>query len=386
MTAALLLALAAGCGAEPDDARHASHAAIGAPPESHEEGSAGQVGRASLPAGMAEVEIPFERRQLAGVRTEELAVRQLSRDLRTVCLVVADERRIRRIQTKISGWVEELFVNFTGDLVRSRQPILAIYSPELVATQREYLLALEAGAATDAPGSPFGRERTLLLESARARLELFDVDGAQIAELERTRTPRRRVVLHSPIGGYVTFKSVLQGTYVTPEMELYTVADLDTVWIWADVTEEEIPLVSLGQTARIEVASAPGERSGAVSFVQPTLDAATRTLRVRFDVANPEGALKPGMYATVILERPFGEVLALPEEAVIDTGVRKVVFVEVTDGRFQPREVKLGRRGDAHYEVLEGLAPGERVVVSAQFLLDSESRLRGVARPAHGGH
>ena len=386
MTATLLLALAAGCGPEADDAGHASHAAVGAPAESHAEGSAGQGGQASLPAGMAEVEIPFERRQLAGVRTEELAVRQLSRDLRTVGLVVADERRIRRIQTKISGWVEELFVNFTGDLVRSRQPILAIYSPELVATQREYLLALEAGAATDAPGSPFGRERTLLLESARARLELFDVDGAQIAELERTRTPRRRVVLHSPIGGYVTFKSVLQGTYVTPEMELYTVADLDTVWIWADVTEEEIPLVSLGQTARIEVASAPGERSGTVSFVQPTLDAATRTLRVRFDVANPEGALKPGMYATVILERRLGEVLALPEEAVIDTGVRKVVFVEVTDGRFQPREVKLGRRGDAHYEVLEGLAPGERVVVSAQFLLDSESRLRGVTRPAHGGH
>ncbi len=169
-------------------------------------------------------------------------------------------------------------------------------------------------------------------------------------------------------------------------MELYTVADLDQVWIWADVTEEEIPLVSLGQTARIEVASAPGDRSGTVSFVQPTLDAATRTLRVRFDVANPEGDLKPGMYATVILDRPLGEVLALPEEAVIDTGVRKIVFVEVIDGRFQPREVKLGRRGDAHYEVLEGLAPGERVVVSAQFLLDSESRLRGVTRPAHGGH
>lgn len=384
--ATLLLVLVAGCGAEPDDAGHASHTAIGAPAGSHPEGSTGQAGQASLPAGMAEVEIPFERRQLAGVRTEELAVRGLSRGLRTVGLVVADERRVRRIQTKISGWVEELFVDFTGDLVRSRQPILAIYSPELVATQREYLLALEAGAATDAPGSPFGRERTLLLESARARLELFDVDGAQIAELERTRTPRRRVVLHSPIGGYVTFKSVLQGTYVTPEMELYTVADLDTVWIWADVTEEEIPLVSLGQTARIEVASAPGERSGTVSFVQPTLDAATRTLRVRFDVANPEGALKPGMYATVILEQSLGEILALPEEAVIDTGVRKVVFVEVTDGRFQPREVKLGRRGDAHYEVLEGLAPGERVVVSAQFLLDSESRLRGVARPAHGGH
>jgi len=164
------------------------------------------------------------------------------------------------------------------------------------------------------------------------------------------------------------------------------VADLDHVWIWADVNEDEIPLVTLGQQARIEVASAPGERVGAVSYLQPTVDAATRTLRVRFDVDNADAALKPGMYATVTLERPLGQVLALPEEAVIDTGVRKVVFVEVSDGRFQPREVKLGRKGAEHFEVLGGLEAGEKVVVSAQFLLDSESRLRGVARPAHAAH
>jgi Cu(I)/Ag(I) efflux system membrane fusion protein len=164
------------------------------------------------------------------------------------------------------------------------------------------------------------------------------------------------------------------------------VADLDAVWIWADVTEEEIPFVSLGQRARIELTAAPGERDGKVSFLQPTLDTETRTLRIRFDVPNEDGALRPGMYATVSLERPLGEVVALPEEAVIDTGLRKVVFVEVAEGRFQPREVTLGRKGDTHYEVLSGLAPGERAVVSAQFLLDSESRLRGVAAPAHGTH
>ena len=364
ITLSLLLVLACRDGAT--DPEHSSHAEP-TEPAAHQE---------HLPPGMAEVEVPADRRQLLGVRTEQVAVREISRSFRTVGIVVADERRVRRIQTKISGWVEELFVNFTGELVRAGQPILGVYSPELVASQREYLLAFGATPA----------QRALLLDSARARLELFDVGAAHIAELERTRTPRRRIVLHSPIGGYVTFKSVLQGTYVTPEMELYTVADLDAVWIWADVTEEEIPLVSLGQHARIEVTAAPGEREGAVSFLQPTLDAATRTLRVRFDVENPDGALKPGMYATVSLARPLGEVLALSEEAVIDTGVRKVVFVEVAEGRFQPREVKLGRKGETHYEVLEGLAAGERVVVSAQFLLDSESRLRGVARPAHGAH
>jgi Cu(I)/Ag(I) efflux system membrane fusion protein len=335
---------------------------------------------------MAEVEVPYERRQLTGVRTAELAVRPLARQIRTVGLVVADERRVRRIQTKISGWVEELFVNFTGEPVRAGQPIVSIYSPELVASQREYLLALEAFGADRAPRGLDERERRLLLDSARRRLELFDVAPSHIAELERTRDPKRRIVLHSPIAGYVTLKSVVQGMYVTREMELYTVADLDRVWIWADVNEDEIPLVALGQQARIEVPSAPGERSGSVSYLQPTLDAATRTLRVRFEVENPGGALKPGMYATVTIERLLGEALALPEEALIDTGARRVVFVEVGEGRFQPREVELGRKGEGYYEVLIGLSAGERVAVSAQFLLDSESRLRGGGRRGHGAH
>lgn len=344
------------------------------------------AGALAPPPGMAEVEIPFERRQLTGVRVEPLEMRELTREIRTVGLVVADERRVRRIQIKISGWVEQLFVNFTGEAVRSGQPILSIYSPELVASQREYLLALKASGATEQSGAFDEGDRQRLLDSARTRLRLWDVEASHIAELERTRDPQRRMVLHSPIAGYVTFKSVQQGMYVTPEMELYTVADLDHVWVWADVNEDEIPLVAVGQEARIEVASAPGERAGKVSYLQPTVDAATRTLRVRFDVDNADEALKPGMYATVTIERPLGEVLALPEEAVIDTGIRKVVFVEVSDGRFQPREVKLGRTGAEYHEVLGGLAAGEKVVVSAQFLLDSESRLRGVARPAHGAH
>lgn len=371
--ALLLLALGFACGREDEADEHAAHRAAAAPQVP--DAAAPHAGHA-LPPGMAEVEVPADRRQLLGVRTEEIGRRPLSRSFRTVGIVVADERRVRRIHTKVSGWVEELFVSFTGELVRAGQPILAVYSPELLATQREYLLAFEAPP----------EQRALLLESARARLALFDVEASHIAELERTRTPQRRITLHTPIGGYVTVKSVLEGTYVTPEMELFTVADLDAVWVWADVTEEEIPYVSLGQRARIELTAAPGEREGKVSFLQPTLDTDTRSLRVRFDVPNEDGALRPGMYATVSLERPLGEVVALPEEAVIDTGLRKVVFVEVAEGRFQPREVTLGRKGDAHYEVLAGLAAGERVLVSAQFLLDSESRLRGVAAPPHGAH
>jgi len=384
----LLLGASVACGGDPEVESSPAHAAHGASTPTPAPGPATPEPSAVpvTPPGMAEVEVPFERRQLTGVRVEPIEIRELTREIRTVGLIVADERRVRRIQTKISGWVEQLFVSFTGEAVRSGQPILSIYSPELVASQREYLLALEAFGATKDSGGLDEADRRRLLDSARSRLRLWDVEASHIAELERSRSPQRRMVLHSPIAGYVTFKSVQQGMYVTPEMELYTVADLDHVWIWADVNEDEIPLVALGQRARIEVASAPGERTGTVSYLQPTVDAATRTLRVRFDVDNADAALKPGMYATVTLERPLGQVLALPEEAVIDTGVRKVVFVEVSDGRFQPREVKLGRKGAEHYEVLGGLEAGEKVVVSAQFLLDSESRLRGVARPAHAAH
>jgi Cu(I)/Ag(I) efflux system membrane fusion protein len=200
---------------------------------------------------------------------------------------------------------------------------------------------------------------------------------------------KRAITLHAPIGGFVIWKPVYQGMYVTPEMELYTIADLDQVWIWAELTEEESSLVSAGMSAKIELASRPGESFEAVvSYMSPVLDPATRTVRARFDARNPEGALKPGMYATVRLERPLGEVLALPEDAVIDTGERKTVFVEVGPGRYQPRDVGLGRRGGSYVEVIEGLESGERVVVSAQFLLDSESRLRAPGRgpPVHEGH
>ena len=331
--------------------------------------------------GMAEVEVPEDRRQLLGVRTVELGVRPLVREIRSVGVVSADERKVRRIQSRVSGWVEELFVAFTGEPVRVGQPILALYSPELLASQREFLLALEAREALG--GS---RPGDSLLEASRSRLRLFDVSDAQIDALARSREPQRRVVLHSPISGFVTLKSVLQGAYIEPNMELYTVSDLTSVWIWAEVNEDEIPLVALGQRAKIDLPAAPGAREAEVAFLQPTLSTQTRTLRVRFDLDNADGALRPGMYATVRMERPLGEVLALPDEAVIDTGVRRVVFVEVAAGRFQPREVRLGRSGQGYYEVLEGVAAGERVVVSAQFLLDSESRLRGTAGAAHGAH
>lgn len=383
-----------GCGGRgtesPSSAPHGSHPDSVAATAATERGE--HAGHAPAPdsvAGMVEVSVAPERRQMIGVRTEAIQVRPLARRIRTVGVVTADERLVRKVQTKISGWVEQLFVNFTGQRVRTGDAILSIYSPELVATQQEYLLALRASATRGSGGSLDAASGSgSLLESARSRLRLWDLTPAQIADLQKAGRPHRTVTLHSPIGGYVTLKPVSQGMYVTPEMELYTVTELSNVWVWADIYEDEVRFVAPGQGATIALASDPGRsRAAVVSYVNPTLETATRTLRVRLDVENPDGALKPGMYATVELAMPLGDVLALPDDAVIDTGERAIVFVAINDGRYQPRAVRLGRSAEGYREVLEGLAPGDRVVLSAQFLLDSESRLRAAAGgPAHGGH
>jgi Cu(I)/Ag(I) efflux system membrane fusion protein len=370
-----VLLLLGGCSEEPPErhpvAEHAGHQAGAGEP-------AGGV------PGMATLEVSPERRQAIGVRTAALEIRSLTGRVRTVGVVAADERRVRKVQTKVSGWVSRLLVNFTGESVSAGQPILAIYSPEVVAGQREYLLALGAKRA-----QPALAENGLLLDSSRTRLLYWDLSEAQVQALERSGTPHRSVTLQSPISGVVTLKPVYQGMFVTPEMELYTVTDLGSVWVWADLYEQEIGLVRPAQRAKITLAAAPAAPLPAtISFVSPTMETATRTLRVRFDVPNGGGRLKPGMYATVEVEVPLGQVLALPEEALIDTGERKVVFVALEGDRFEPREVRVGRKAEGFYEVLSGLASGERVLVSAQFLIDSESRLQAAAGggPAHGAH
>ena len=384
LAAASALALAACNGKPPAPAAHAGHDSQAA----HGEHASASTGPHGAVAGMAEVAIPAERRQIAGVRTAVVGRQALASRVRTTGIVAVDERRIRHMHTKVSGWIQDLAVSFTGQPVKAGEPIFSIYSPELLAAQREYLIARRAAATPVEPGSADERQMRSLLESARARLGFWDLTKAQVAELERSGEVHRTVTLHSPAAGFVTLKPVYAGMYVTPEMELYTIADLRSVWIWADIYEDEINLVQVGQEAALTLGSAPGKALPAVvSYVNPAIEPSTRTLRVRFDVSNEAGLLKPGMFATVELETKLGDVLALPEDAVIDTGERKIVFVEVGDGRYQPREVTLGRKASGSYEVLGGLSAGDAVVVSAQFLLDSESRLRAASGgPAHGSH
>ncbi len=324
------------------------------------------------------VHISPERQQLIGVRFGTVAKQPLQKVIRTVGRIETDEKRIGIVSPKIGGWIEELYVDFTGRFVRAGEPLLTIYSPELVATQEEYLLALTA--KRDWAKSPFAEIAeggNLLAESARRRLRLWDISDAQIQALEESREPKKTLTLYSPFTGHVLEKMVNKGQFVDAGMALFKIADLSVVWLIADIYEYELPAIRLGQAATIRMAYFPGESfTGKAIYIYPTLDPQTRTARVRYEFANPQGKLKPEMFTTVEILVRLGERLAVPEGAVIDTGVRQVVIVDRGAGTFEPREVRLGVQAGEVFEVLEGLAAGERVVTSANFLIDSESKLK----------
>jgi RND family efflux transporter MFP subunit len=328
--------------------------------------------------GLATIRVGEEALRLAGVQSAAATREKVSRTVRTVGIVVPDETRIRHVHTKIEGWVETLHGNFTGQLVTKGQPILSLYSPELLATQEEFLKAREAAAkfagSQSADVRGLGQE---LVDSARRRLELFDVPKSFIAELERTGKVRRDVTLNAPSSGFVTAKDIFEGQKVEPGMELFSVTDLSRVWIEAELYEYEAGAVRVGQEATLNLAYQPGmQLKGRVAYVFPYLSAESRTLKVRFDFPNPNLVLKPQMYADVSLALGAAQGVTIPDSALIDTGVRKVVFVETAAGTFEPREVKVGVRGEGKAQVLAGVREGEKVVVKANFLLDSESRLR----------
>jgi len=324
------------------------------------------------------VQISPERQQLIGVRFGTVEKRPLQKVIRTVGRFDYDEKRIGIVSPKISGWIEDLYVDFTGRFVRKGEALLTVYSPELVSTQEEYLLALKArkewSKSTFAEVSEGGN---LLAESARRRLKLWDITDAQIKALEESGEPKKTMTLFSPFTGYVLEKMVNQGQFVDAGMALYKIADLSVVWLIADIYEYELPAIRLGQQASIQMAYYPGEIfTGKAIYIYPYLDPQTRTAKVRYEFANPHGKLKPEMFTNVEITVRLGDRLAVPEGAVIDTGVRKVVIVDRGAGYFEPREVRLGMKAGEVFEVVDGLKAGERVVTSANFLIDSESKLK----------
>ncbi len=317
--------------------------------------------------------------QNMGVRTATIERRDLTRSLRTIGHVTEDETRLTEINTKVGGWIEHLFVAETGQQVKKGDPLLTLYAPDLVTTQREYLLALDN--LRKAKRSPFpevvsGAKR--LLASTRERLALWDINPAQIDRLARTGKVERTLTLYSPFDGVVLMRHVVEGAYAKPGQPLLKLADLSTVWVLADVYSQELPWVQPGTHADMTLTYHPGQVfHGRLDYIYPTLNPKTRVVQVRLIFKNPDLTLKPGMYSNVIMTpRVAAAVVVVPKEAVIHSGRRNLAFVELDDNRFEPRTLTLGPEGDDGYQVLAGLIEGETVVSSAQFLLDSESQLK----------
>lgn len=317
--------------------------------------------------------------QNIGVRTENVQVREISKVVRTVGRVAYDERKVAYVQSKTKGWVEKLYVDFTGEEVKNGDYLLEIYSPELVATQEEYILALsyrDSISKSSVKEVATGGES--LLAATRRRLELFDMPEHQIKELEEKREVKKTLHIHSPTDGVVVSKHVVTGMQVTPGMTMYKVADLSRVWVIADIYEYEVPWVRLGQKVSMTLQSLPGKVfRGKVTYIYPYLDKKTRTVQVRMEFDNPGLKLKPDMYANVeIVSRVRRKGMVAPIEAVIRSGSRNVVMLARDKGRFEAREVTLGVEFGGYYEILKGLSPGDKIVTSANFLLDSESNLK----------
>ena len=366
-----------------------------------EGGEDGDAGAAKAPGSDGQIRISTEKVQKLGVRVEPVARRLLEKTVRAAGRIEADERRLATIAPKFEGYVERLHVNVTGQPVSKGQPLFEVYSPELVSAQREYALASQ-GVQSFKDASPEAQSSMRqLAEASLLRLRNWDISEEQVKALARSGESKRSLTFRSPVNGIVTEKKALPGMRFMPGEVLYQIADLSAVWVVADVFEQDIGLVKAGAKARVRIDAYPDKLfEGRITYVYPTLKTETRTVPVRIELANPGGLLKPGMYAQ--LELPVGgkgKVLTVPDSAVIDSGTRRIVLVQLKEGRFEPREVKLGARSDSYIEVLEGVKEGEQVVIAANFLIDAESNLQAAvggfggtpaaapaAKPANAGH
>jgi Cu(I)/Ag(I) efflux system membrane fusion protein len=346
------------------------------------EGDAGPEGGAQSDVkGYSNVKLTTERQQLIGVQTGIAETRSIARTVRTVGRVAIDETRLHKITTKFDGYIEKLYVDYTGKEVRRGQPLFSVYSPELLATQQEYLLAVRAA-----------KQSPLLLESARRRLQLWDIGASDIRRLEQTGETRKSLVISSPANGFVMTKNAIEGARIAAGEPMFELADLDRVWILADVYESELAFVRVGTSASITLSYLPGRTfTGKVTFITPTVDPMTRTAKVRIEVDNRDGSLKPEMFAEVVIPEPARNVTVVPESAVLATGTRSVLFVVKDDGTFEPRQVESGVKSERFIEIRRGVEAGEKVATQANFLIDSESRLKAALAQmsgpgGHAGH
>ena len=332
-----------------------------------------------------QVEISSEQQKLIGVKTIKVSLKPIQKVIRTVGRIEADERKQTTINTKVEGWIEKLHVDYTGRYVKKGEPLVDIYSPELLATQQEFLAVLKWAAQPgekkkdDQLGLMIAKDAEAALDAARQRLRLWDISDAQIKQIQQSGKPVRTLTLYSPVSGFVMQKMAVQGMKVMPGEKLFDIADLSTIWIIADIYEYELPFVKVGQQAKITLSYFPGkELSSKIDYIYPTISADTRTAKIRLTLPNPQGRLKPQMFTNVEIRISLGKKLVIPESAVIDTGKGQVVYVDKGEDAFEPREVELGLRADGVVEVLRGIKAGEKVASSANFLIDSEAQLKGI--------
>jgi Cu(I)/Ag(I) efflux system membrane fusion protein len=339
------------------------------------------------------VKISPDKIQKLGVRTAEAEQRDLVRTVRAVGLVEPDERRFHAVTLKFDGYIEKLHVNATGQSVEKGQPLFELYSPDLVSAQNDYLIAKNSRSALKNAAPHTQAEMESLVQSSLERLRYWGISETEIRQLERQGSVRRNLIIRSPAFGVVMEKMAVAGMRAMAGGTLFKIADLSSVWVVAEVFEQELALISTGQAVRVRLDAYPGRTfDGKITFVYPTLNPETRTARVRVELPNPEGLLKPMMYAHVELTGISRPALAIPQSSVLEGGKRTQVLVDRGEGRFEPRVVRLGVRGDEWVEVLEGLKAGESVVVSANFLIDAESNLKsalesfGASEPPPGDH
>ena len=331
---------------------------------------------AKVPAGF--VKIGPDKQQMIGVRIETVERQSLVRTVRTTGQLTSNETKLAHIHVKVNGYIDKVYVDFVGQLVKKGQPLFTLYSPDLVATEEEYLIAKRGAKEMGTSQFPdIAQGSQSLLHSTRERLRLWDISDEQIKKLDETGEVTKALTFYSPVSGFVTDRKAFPQTAVTPDMDLYVISDLSTIWVNADVYEYEVPFVKVGQMADMQLSYYAGRTyTGEITYIYPTVDPVSHTVKARIEFANPNFDLKPQMFANVQLKINYGKQIVVPQEAILDSGDKQYLFVVHDSGVFEPRIVQVGAKLEGNVVVLSGLEAGETIVTSGNFLIDSESRLK----------
>lgn len=325
------------------------------------------------------IDVPQEQQAKIGLKVVKAEKKKVEHTIRTVGTVTADQTREAHVHTKINGWIEKIYADFVGEPVKKGQTLFELYSPELYSTQEEYFAARNQGAP--------GRE---IAVAAIERLKLWGVPQSEIQKIKKAGKAKRSVAFDSPVDGFIINKTAIQGMYITPEMELYHIADLSRIWIIVTLYEYDVAIISVGDEAEFQLSYDPDKSfKGKINYIYPEIEMETRTAKARIELDNQDQKLKPGMFSNIVIKKNLGEAIIVPDDAVIDTGTRKIVFVKAGPLRFEPRDVKAGPRIENKFVILSGIKEGEEIVTSAHFLIDAESKFRAASQtgsPASSGH